>query len=148
MDLPESEWVQVLITGMATAVEPPKMRKKRLQSTTNRKEQSKKSRNRNKIETKVGVSFIIDCDFVSSPDDEELIFNLEDEDQHHHELSTSMTNLSPNSITGSGGMAGKHQTSLPNSKYRNKSAPTTAPAMSNNKFKFPRPVSEGFICSI
>lgn len=44
VDLPESEWVQVLITGMATAVEPPKMRKKRLQSTTNRKEQSKKSK--------------------------------------------------------------------------------------------------------
>lgn len=41
VDLPESEWVQVLITGMATSLDHTKMRKKRLQST-NRKE-SKKS---------------------------------------------------------------------------------------------------------
>lgn len=81
-------------------------------------------------------------------DDEELIFNLEED--HHHELSTSMTNLSPNSIS-SGGI--RHQTSLPNNKYRKQNATTTgmtavnAPTATtmNTKFKFPRPVSGDFL---
>lgn len=45
VDLPEADWVQVLITGMATKVEQPKMRKKRLQST-NKKEVKKSKRER------------------------------------------------------------------------------------------------------
>lgn len=50
VDLPESEWVQVLVTGMATAVEPGKMqmRRKRLQSM-NRREGRKSECGREKI---------------------------------------------------------------------------------------------------
>lgn len=66
------------------------------------------------------------------PDEEELIFNLED--HHHTDLSSSMSNLSPNAH--SGGI--KHQTSLPTNKYRNKAATTPI----NPKLKLPRQVSE------
>lgn len=70
------------------------------------------------------------------------MFNLEEE-ENHHDLSSSMTNLSPNITTSGGGMVGKHQTSLPTNKYRSKqpATPTPTAAINAGKFKFPRPVS-------
>lgn len=44
VDLPESEWVQVLITGMATSVDPSRMRRRRLQSTNRRAEKKEKEK--------------------------------------------------------------------------------------------------------
>lgn len=64
-----------------------------------------------------------------------MIFNLEED--HHQDLSSSMNNLSPHSAA-TGGLGGKHQTSLPTNsmRHRNKS-----PVRNNSKMKYPRPVS-------
>ena len=61
------------------------------------------------------------------PVEDELIFNLEED--NHHELSSSMTNLSQGGSSGPAPI--KHQNSLPTGKYRNKTAATTL----KNKFQ-------------